>query len=113
MTQTQSVGPTTSVLVNALLQIIADPGADLSLIASAADLIALDARLNDWFASSAKQTQTYDDLERILELSDRVTDAVTSAWVQHELADPEGRAAVRESILAGCEAFRRLPEPGR
>jgi hypothetical protein len=74
----------TSQLRNVLVRIVTHPRSAGELVATAADLIAADARYDVWFLRVAKSSKILQEIEEALQMSDDITDAVESAWLQYE-----------------------------
>jgi hypothetical protein len=99
---------TTSALRNVLVRVITEPTAPWQLIARAAELVALDARFDDWFLRHAKASLSAATLEELLELSDTVTADVEEAWQARAAADWAGvERAVQAAAAALADAMAR------
>ncbi len=69
-----------SPLVCVLVQIVMDPRASGDTVVSAAELIAIDVRFNQWVLRFAKPNLSRSALEELVAIADDVDSAVEAAW---------------------------------
>jgi hypothetical protein len=88
-------------LVSSLTELLASRLLDLSLIASAADVVAADARFNQWVALEAKRKLSSDAVLQVIGDYEDATAACQSA-IEKFRATRDGRslqAALNETLL--------------
>ena len=94
------VPETTSALRNVLVLIVTHPSIPSELVADAANLIALDARFDDWFLRVAKRTASAQQIEDLLQLTDDATSAIEAAWAEFDASNSSEQVRVLGQLLA-------------
>lgn len=96
-----------SELTDVLVRIVTSPGVTWDTVAAAADLIALDVRFDNWFLTVAKPSMGAEELENILDLSERMTDLVRRTWDAYE-GSPDDAKGLRDALADASRAFRAV-----
>jgi hypothetical protein len=109
---TLALPATTSALVNVLLRVITGWQIPSDVAACAADLIALDLRLSDWFLSEAKPNASEAAFTQVLELTDQRTKLIERLWLEYESSDRQAVDPLRDAIQESCDLFRSVIQGG-
>jgi hypothetical protein len=99
---------TTSALVNVLLRVITGWDIPSDIAARAADLIALDLRLSDWFLSVCKPSASETEITRVLELMEERSKLIERLWLEYESAPSHTVDSLRAAIEESCNLFGGL-----
>ena len=96
---TLTLEPTTSELCNVMVQIIMARGVPFEVVAEASELIAVEARFNEWFLFVGKRVASDADVERLLDMLNEVTDGSVRAHAEWRAGGDTELLAMRVSAL--------------
>ena len=86
-----------SSLVNTLLRVITDPDMPVEVASRAAELIAFDLRVDQWFVDVGKLTATNEEMRLAIKKTGNLTREVESAWTEYS----ESQQKASDTLL-GC-----------
>lgn len=95
-----------SELIAVLLRVIANEQSTSDIVIQAAELIALDIKFDCWFLEHVKPRGDDEAVERLLVLSDGVTDRVRGALSEFERAADSGIERLRRELADAARTFR-------
>lgn len=95
-----------SELIAVLLQIITNEQSTSGIIIQAAELIVLDIQFDCWFLEHVKPRADEETVERLLALSDEVTDRVRAALAEFERGADSGVERLRRELVEAARTLR-------
>lgn len=102
-----SVPCTPSVLVNVAVRVICAPWSSFQSVLVAAEVIALDARIDDWLISGGKEEAPFDEWLRFIEGGEALVANVESVWREQESEPDDSKmqaclAEAKKTLLHGA-----------